>query len=87
MAGCGAENAADEGLEKPAPAQPSAMNLKTPDSEAALADAMIDAVSDPVARLERGSNARQMIERDYDWRRVAGYIDRIYSDVLAQRRR
>ncbi len=59
----------------------------TPDSGTALADAMIDAVSDPVARLERGSNARQMIEREYDWRRVAGYIDRIYSDVLAQRRR
>jgi len=58
-----------------------------PDSGTALADAMIDAVSDPVARLERGSNARQMIEREYDWRRVAGYIDRIYSDVLAQRRR
>ncbi len=55
----------------------------TPDSETALADAMIDAVSDPVARVERGNDGRQMIEREYDWRRVAGQIDRIYSDVLA----
>ncbi|MEA3510667.1 MAG: glycosyltransferase family 4 protein [Actinomycetota bacterium] len=59
----------------------------TPDSETALAGAMIEAVSNPVARFERGRDARQMIEREYDWGHVAEHIDRIYSDVLAQRRR
>jgi D-inositol-3-phosphate glycosyltransferase len=68
------------------PARPNGWRV-TPDSEMALADAMIDAVSDPVARFERGSDARQMIEQEYDWRQVAGHIDRIYTDVLAQPRR
>lgn len=59
----------------------------TPDDENALSDAMIEAVSDPAGRLERGRNGRRMIEIEYDWRSVAGRVDRIYSDVLAERPR
>jgi len=68
------------------PAHPNGWRV-TPDSETALADAMIDAVSSPVGRFKRGSDARKMIEREYDWRMVAGHVDRIYGDVLARRRR
>ena len=57
----------------------------TPDSETDLADAMIEGVSDPAIRLERGRHARRMIENEYDWRHVAGRVDRIYADVLAER--
>ncbi len=56
----------------------------TPDSETDLADAMIEGVSDPAIRLERGRHARRMIENEYDWRHVAGRVDRIYGDVLAE---
>ncbi len=54
-----------------------------PDSETDLADAMIEAASDRATRLQRGSEARRLIERDFDWRHIAELIERIYSDVLA----
>jgi glycosyltransferase involved in cell wall biosynthesis len=54
----------------------------TPDSEAALADAMVESVSDTSARLQRGRQARQMIEREFDWRHIAQHIERIYHDLL-----
>ncbi|MEN8234932.1 MAG: glycosyltransferase family 4 protein [Actinomycetota bacterium] len=55
----------------------------TPDSEADLADAMVEAASDTFARLERGHQARQLIEREFDWHHIAEHIERIYDDVLA----
>lgn len=55
-----------------------------PDSETNLVDAMIEGVSDPAVRLERGRHGRRMIENEYDWRHVAGRVDRIYDDVLAE---
>ncbi len=59
----------------------------TPDDEAALTDAMAGAVSDPAVRFERGRHARRMIEQEYDWRQIAGRVDRIYGDVLTEHRR
>jgi glycosyltransferase involved in cell wall biosynthesis len=54
----------------------------TPDSESALAEATVESVSETSTRLQRGRQARQMIEREYDWRHIAEHIERIYSDVL-----
>jgi glycosyltransferase involved in cell wall biosynthesis len=56
--------------------------MVTPDSEAALAEAMVESVSDTPTRLERGQQARRMIEREFDWRHIAEHIERIYGDVL-----
>jgi glycosyltransferase involved in cell wall biosynthesis len=67
------------------PARPNGWRV-TPDSEAALADAMIQAVSDTPTRIQRGQQAREMIEREFDWRHIAEHIERIYHDVLEQRR-
>jgi glycosyltransferase involved in cell wall biosynthesis len=44
---------------------------------------MIQAASDTSTRLQRGNQARQLIEREFDWRHIAEHIERIYSDVLA----
>ena len=54
----------------------------TPDSETELADAIVQATSDDAARRERGAHARRLIEHQYDWRRIAEHIDRIYNDLL-----
>jgi glycosyltransferase involved in cell wall biosynthesis len=64
------------------PARPNGWRV-TPDNETHLADAMIQAVSDISSRLQRGHRARQMIEREFDWRHIAEHVERIYSDVLA----
>ncbi len=55
----------------------------TPDNETELTDAIIEATSDKATRRQRGRNARRLIERQYDWRRIAEHIDRIYNDLLA----
>jgi glycosyltransferase involved in cell wall biosynthesis len=64
------------------PARPNGWRV-TPDNETHLADAMIQAASDTSTRLQRGNQARQLIEREFDWRHIAEHIERIYSDVLA----
>jgi glycosyltransferase involved in cell wall biosynthesis len=63
------------------PARPNGWRV-TPDNETHLADAMIQAASDTSTRLQRGKEARQSIEREFDWRHIAEHIERIYSDVL-----
>ena len=64
------------------PAQPNGWRV-TPDDEAELADAIVEATSSESTRSHRGGNARLLIERQYDWRRIAQHIDRIYGDLLA----
>ena len=54
----------------------------TPDNETELAVAMVRAASDKSTRRKRGRQARRLIERHYDWRRIAHRIDRIYSELL-----
>jgi glycosyltransferase involved in cell wall biosynthesis len=63
------------------PARPNGWRV-TPDSETELADAIVEAVSSESTRLERGRNARQLIESQYDWRHIARRINRIYDDLL-----
>ena len=53
-----------------------------PDDETALADAIVQAASSKSIRRERGRQARRLIERRFDWHRIARHIDRIYSDLL-----
>ena len=64
------------------PARPNGWRV-TPDSETELAGAIVEAASDESARRERGRSARRLIERQYDWRRIAQHIDRIYTDLIA----
>ena len=63
------------------PARPNGWPV-TPDNETELADAIIEAASDKFTRRQRGRNARRLIERQYDWHRIAQHIDRIYNDLL-----
>jgi glycosyltransferase involved in cell wall biosynthesis len=63
------------------PARPNGWRI-TPDNEAELAEVIIEAASDKSTRRQRGRNARRLIERQYDWRRIAEHIDRIYNDLL-----
>ena len=64
------------------PARPNGWRV-APDDETELADAIVEAASDKPARHLRGRHARRMIENQYDWRRIAQRIDRIYGDLLA----
>ncbi len=63
------------------PARPNGWQV-TPDNETELADAIVQAASDKATRRQRGRQARHLIERRFDWRRIARHIDRIYSDLL-----
>jgi len=54
----------------------------TPDNETELADAIVQATSDKSIRRQRGHEARRLIELQYDWRRIAQKINRIYSELL-----
>ena len=54
----------------------------TPDNETELTDAIVQAASDKSTRRQRGRHARRLIEQQYDWRRIAEHIDRIYNDLL-----
>ena len=54
----------------------------TPDNETELADAIVRAASGKSTRRQRGRQARHLIEEQFDWRRIAQHIDRIYSDLL-----
>ena len=63
------------------PARPNGWRV-APDSETELRDAIVQAASDTTARRERGGHARRLIERQYDWRRIAEHINRIYDDLL-----
>jgi glycosyltransferase involved in cell wall biosynthesis len=63
------------------PARPNGWRV-TPDSETELADAIVEAVSSESARRQRGRDARQLIESQYDWRHIARRINRIYDDLL-----
>jgi glycosyltransferase involved in cell wall biosynthesis len=54
----------------------------TPDDETELTNAIIEATSDKSTRRQRGRNARRLIERQYDWHRIAEHIERIHSNLL-----
>jgi glycosyltransferase involved in cell wall biosynthesis len=55
--------------------------LVEPDDEAALADALVEAVNDQGARRERGANAYEQIRTEYSWRSLAGRFTALYESV------
>jgi glycosyltransferase involved in cell wall biosynthesis len=64
------------------PAEPNGW-LVTPDDEADLAAALIEAATDSFESRRRGHAGRMLIERDYDWRRIAQRVERIYRATIA----
>lgn len=64
------------------PARPNGW-LVTPDDEASLTAAIIQAASDPAERQRRGHEGRALIEAEYDWRRIAQRVEKIYRDTIA----
>jgi len=53
-----------------------------PDDETELADAIVQAATGKSTRRQRGRQARWLIERQFDWRRIAEQVERIYCDLL-----
>ena len=56
--------------------------LVAPDDVDALADALVEAVSDDAARTGRAHHASQQIRGGYSWRVLAGRFDALYTDLL-----
>jgi glycosyltransferase involved in cell wall biosynthesis len=53
--------------------------LVPPDDEDALVEALVEALTDPRARLARGRAARAFAQRCFSWRRVATAVAQIYA--------
>ena len=64
------------------PARPNGW-LVTPDAHGELSAAIITAASKQTERRRRGRRGRALIERDFDWRRIAQRIEAIYLDTVA----
>jgi glycosyltransferase involved in cell wall biosynthesis len=61
--------------------------LVTPDGDAqAFADATLRLLANPDLGNELGANARRLVEQEYTWDGVAAKVERVYEDVLAERR-
>jgi glycosyltransferase involved in cell wall biosynthesis len=65
------------------PARPNGW-LVTPDDPDDLAAAIVAATSDANERQRRGRRGRAIIERDFDWPRIARRFQEIYADTLAR---
>ncbi|MCH7789734.1 MAG: glycosyltransferase family 4 protein [Acidobacteria bacterium] len=63
------------------PTQPNGW-LVTPDAQDELSAAIIEAASNPTERQRRGGRGREVIERDFDWSRIAQRVEAIYRDTL-----
>jgi glycosyltransferase involved in cell wall biosynthesis len=62
------------------PASPSRSGwLVRPDDEESLADALVEAASDPVERARRGAAGRERVIRRYSWSGLARRVERIYA--------
>jgi glycosyltransferase involved in cell wall biosynthesis len=59
--------------------------LVEPDSEAALAEALIAAAGNMADTRARGRNGRSVIERDFDWLQIADRVAQIYAGLAAAR--
>ena len=64
------------------PARPNGW-LVTPDAQGELSAAIISTASNPTERQRRGRRGRALIERDFDWRRIAQRVEAIYLDTVA----
>jgi glycosyltransferase involved in cell wall biosynthesis len=61
--------------------------LVPPDDEAALAEAIVQAVDDSGDRRRRGKNAARHVRASYSWNGLAGRFTRLYDHVAATRHR
>jgi glycosyltransferase involved in cell wall biosynthesis len=59
--------------------------LVPPDDEAALTDALVDAVNGDDERRRRGERAYEVARGRYSWPALAGGLARVYADVAAGR--
>jgi glycosyltransferase involved in cell wall biosynthesis len=59
--------------------------LIAPDDVQALADAIVDAVADPVRRRARGAAAARFVREEYSWTTTAARFADLYRDVIAER--
>jgi glycosyltransferase involved in cell wall biosynthesis len=60
--------------------------LVPPDDEAALAEAIVQAVNDRSQRRLRGENAARHVRDNYSWDGLAGRFTELYENVAAARR-
>ena len=56
--------------------------LVPPDDEAALAQALIAAGSDPAERVIRGENGRRRARERFSWDHIAGAVAEVYADAV-----
>lgn len=63
------------------PARPNGW-LVTPDNETELANVIVQATTEESTRRQRGRQARRVVERQFDWRRIAERIEGIYDDLF-----
>ena len=59
--------------------------LVEPDSLESLADAIVEAVNNPVAREERARNGYEVTRRDYSWNTLAERTTGVYEAAIAGR--
>ncbi|RLE16576.1 MAG: hypothetical protein DRJ50_14885 [Actinobacteria bacterium] len=57
--------------------------MATPDDQASLTEALIEAASSEPERRVRGQRGRALIEREYDWKQIAERVDAMYRDAIA----
>ena len=60
--------------------------LVEPDDLDDLADALVEAVNDPAARLERARNGYETTRREYSWSTLAKRVAHVYERAIASRR-
>jgi glycosyltransferase involved in cell wall biosynthesis len=56
--------------------------LVEPDSEQALAEAMIEAVNDAGERVRRGERAHATVQRSYSWDAIAERFTAVYREAI-----
>ena len=57
--------------------------MATPDDQASLTAALIEAASSEPERRARGQRGRALIEREYDWKQIAERVDAMYRAAIA----
>ncbi|HEV2724275.1 MAG TPA: glycosyltransferase family 4 protein, partial [Thermoleophilaceae bacterium] len=60
--------------------------LVEPDDLEDLAGALIEAVNDPAARLERARNGYESTRREFSWETIAGKVASVYDEAIRARR-
>lgn len=63
------------------PARPNGW-LVAPDAEDELVATLVAAATDATERQRRGGHGRELVERDFDWRRIAERFEQIYRAAV-----